>query len=103
MGQLHFPIFDYHIANSPYTAQEFYESVDKSNNPKRSDKFFNWCWRVFKAPRVPFEGTHRRLSARRQRRAIFTGEKIRNSKAGDERTRRIPKTRRFCFTPENFA
>lgn len=55
MGNYNFPIFDYHIANSPYTAEEFYESVEKSKNPNRSDWFFNWCWRVFKAPRVPFE------------------------------------------------
>lgn len=55
MGNYNFPIFDFHIANSPYTAQEFYESVDKSKNPSRSDWFFNWCWRVFKAPRIPFE------------------------------------------------
>jgi len=55
MGNYNFPLFDFHIANSPYTAQEFYESVEKSKNPNRSDWFFNWCWRVFKAPRVPFE------------------------------------------------
>lgn len=53
MGNYNFPIFDYHIANSPYTAEEFYNSVEKSANPKRSDRFFNWCWRKFKAPRVP--------------------------------------------------
>jgi len=55
MGNYNFPLFDFHIANSPYTAQEFYQSVEKSENPRRSDWFFNWCWRVFKAPRVPFE------------------------------------------------
>ena len=55
MGNYNFPLFDFHIANSPYTAQEFYEAVDKSKNPSRSDWFFNWCWRVFKAPRIPFE------------------------------------------------
>lgn len=55
MGNYNFPLFDFHIANSPYTAEEFYESVEKSENPSRSDWFFNWCWRVFKAPRIPFE------------------------------------------------
>ncbi len=54
-GNYNFPLFDFHIANSPYTAREFYESVEKSANPRRSDWFFNWCWRVFKAPRIPFE------------------------------------------------
>jgi glycosyltransferase involved in cell wall biosynthesis len=55
MGNYNFPNFDFHLANSPYTAEEFYQSVEKSKNPRRSDWFFNWCWRVFKAPRVPFE------------------------------------------------
>ena len=55
MGNYNFPSFDFHIANSPYTAEEFYESVEKSANPNRSERFFNWCWRFFKAPRVPFE------------------------------------------------
>jgi len=55
MGNYNFPSFDFHIANSPYTAQEFYESVEKSANPNRSERFFNWCWRLFKAPRVPIE------------------------------------------------
>jgi glycosyltransferase involved in cell wall biosynthesis len=53
MGNYNFPSFDYHIANSVYTAQEFYEAVEAENNPKRSKAFLNWCWRFFKAPRVP--------------------------------------------------
>ena len=52
MGNYTFPSFDYHIANSIYTAEEFYESVKKDENPGRSDWFFNKCWRLFKAPRV---------------------------------------------------
>ncbi len=55
MGNYNLPSFDYHIANSPYTAEEFYQSVKKSENPSRSDWFFNKCWQFFKAPRVPFE------------------------------------------------
>jgi glycosyltransferase involved in cell wall biosynthesis len=43
------PNFDFHIANSPYTAEEFYNSLDRPN------WFFNACWRFFKAPRVPVE------------------------------------------------
>ncbi len=53
MGNYNLPSFDYHIANSPYTADEFFQSAGKSENPKRSDWFFNKCWRFFKAPRVP--------------------------------------------------
>ncbi|HSU25817.1 MAG TPA: glycosyltransferase [Pyrinomonadaceae bacterium] len=55
MGNYNFPNFDYHIANSTYTAEEFYESVRAADNPGRSDRFLNACWRFFKAPRVPFE------------------------------------------------
>ncbi|MGI8640376.1 MAG: glycosyltransferase [Pyrinomonadaceae bacterium] len=55
MGNYNFPSFDYHIANSPYTAEEFYQSVKKSENPRRSDWFFNKCWQFFKSPRISFE------------------------------------------------
>ena len=52
MGNYNFPSFDYHIANSAYTAEEFYESVSAAKNPKRSEWFFNKCWQFFKSPRV---------------------------------------------------
>lgn len=55
MGNYNFPNYDFHIANSAYTAEEFYESVKKSANPHRLDWFFNFCWRAFKAPRIPLE------------------------------------------------
>ena len=55
MGAYNFASYDFHFANSAYTAQEFYESVEKSKNPRRSDWFFNWCWHALKAPRVPVE------------------------------------------------
>jgi glycosyltransferase involved in cell wall biosynthesis len=53
MGNYNFPSFDYHIANSVYTAEEFYESVRSETNAGRSSGFLNACWRFFKAPRVP--------------------------------------------------
>lgn len=55
MGNYNFPSFDFHIANSTYTAEEFYESVRSSDNPRRSDRFLNFCWRFFNAPRIPFD------------------------------------------------
>jgi glycosyltransferase involved in cell wall biosynthesis len=55
MGNYTIPSFDYHIANSTYTAEEFYNSVSPEHNPKRNSGFMNWCWRVFNAPRVPVE------------------------------------------------
>lgn len=48
MGNYNFPSFDFHIANSVYTAQEFYEAVEA----RRSKAFLNFCWRFFKAPRI---------------------------------------------------
>jgi glycosyltransferase involved in cell wall biosynthesis len=44
------PSFDFHIANSTYTSNEFFEAETES---KRSRRFFNWCYRFFNAPRVP--------------------------------------------------
>ena len=55
IGNYTLPNFDYHIANSAYTAEEFHKSYQKAENKRRSDWFFNWCWRKFKAPRVPIE------------------------------------------------
>lgn len=53
IGNYTLPSFDYHIANSAYTAEEFYDSISPAKNPKRSSRFLNWCWRYFAAPRVP--------------------------------------------------
>lgn len=55
MGNYNFPNFDYHIANSVYTAEEFHKSLKPSENPGRSKWFLNACWRFFKSPRVPVE------------------------------------------------
>ena len=53
IGNYTLPSFDYHIANSAYTAEEFYESLSQEKNKGRSKRFLNWCWRYFAAPRVP--------------------------------------------------
>ncbi|CAN5173979.1 glycosyltransferase family 1 protein [soil metagenome] len=53
MGNYNLPSFDFHIANSPYTADEFYQAANKSENPRRSEWFFNKCRQFFKSPRVP--------------------------------------------------
>lgn len=47
------PSFDFHIANSTYTADEFYRALSTKANRRRSTAFLNWCWRTFKAARVP--------------------------------------------------
>lgn len=53
MGNYNFPMFDFHIGNSHYTAQELLDSVSPAENPNRSEAFFNFCWRYFRAARAP--------------------------------------------------
>ncbi|QQS41081.1 MAG: glycosyltransferase [Acidobacteriota bacterium] len=53
MGCYNFPSFDFHIANSPYTAEEFERSVLRKHNPRRWRRFINFCWRFFRSPMVP--------------------------------------------------
>lgn len=50
IGKYTLPTFDFHLANSIYTADEFMESVTTKNGP---DKGINRFWRWFRAPRVP--------------------------------------------------
>lgn len=53
MGNYVFPMFDFHVANSKYTARELVEAISPDENPRRSNSFFNFCWRFFRAPLVP--------------------------------------------------
>jgi len=55
MSNYTLPSFDYHIANSDYTAEEFYDSLSHEKNSGRSANFLNWCWQYFAAPRVPVD------------------------------------------------
>lgn len=45
------PMFDFHIANSPYTAQEFYDALESAKNS--SKWFFNYAWQNLRAAEVP--------------------------------------------------
>ncbi len=55
MGNYIIPSFDYHMTNSPYTAEEFFLSTLNKHNPRRMNRFTNWCWRRLRGPRVPLE------------------------------------------------
>lgn len=55
MGNYNFAMFDFYLANSDYTAQELFDSVLISNNPRRSSKIFDLCWRYFHAAKVPIK------------------------------------------------
>lgn len=46
------PMFDFHLANSAYTGQEFFDSTCALQNPHRSDRMFNLCWRYLRAAQV---------------------------------------------------
>ena len=55
MGYYNIPSFDYHIANSPYTAEEMVVAIDPEERPARSKGFLNRTWRFFRSPRVPLK------------------------------------------------
>ena len=50
MGTYNMPMFDFHLANSAYTAQEMIDAV--SNGRDGSDVILNFCWRFLRAPKV---------------------------------------------------
>jgi glycosyltransferase involved in cell wall biosynthesis len=53
IGNYTIPSFDFHIANSNYTAGEFHESLDGSGERKLSQWFVNRCWRSLRSTRIP--------------------------------------------------
>jgi len=55
IGNYTLAVFDYHIANSSYTAEEFHKAYKKETNKRRSNWIFNKSWQFFKAPRIPIE------------------------------------------------
>lgn len=52
VGNYILPSFDFHIANSPYTAEELFTAVERTSDG-RSNWLLNKTWRLLKAPRVP--------------------------------------------------
>lgn len=53
MGNYNASLYDFFIAVSPYIADEYFAAALPENNPKRSNSFFNWCWRFFRATKLP--------------------------------------------------
>jgi glycosyltransferase involved in cell wall biosynthesis len=49
----HLPAFDFHLANSDYTAEEFTEALEPRN--AFSKWFMNRCWSILRAPKVGIE------------------------------------------------
>ncbi|MGB7210473.1 MAG: glycosyltransferase [Pyrinomonadaceae bacterium] len=52
MGNYNIPMFDFHLANSSYTGQEILDAASSGTNPNRSNAFFNFCWRLLRAPKI---------------------------------------------------
>ena len=52
MANYNIPMFDFHLANSTYTAQEMIDAASPEGNPHRSNRFFNFCWRLMRAPKI---------------------------------------------------
>jgi len=64
----HLPSFDFHIANSEYTASEFFESAN-GHDEGVSGKLQRSIWKMLKAPQVPIDERvyvcHRGVNVRR--------------------------------------
>lgn len=54
MGKYNFGLYDFHLANSTYTAEEFYDSIEKPDT-WFSKRLLNFSWRFFKAAKVPYQ------------------------------------------------
>ncbi|HEY2866769.1 MAG TPA: glycosyltransferase [Pyrinomonadaceae bacterium] len=52
IGAFNLPMFDFHLANSDYTASELFEALSPDKRPHRSATFVNLCWRIFRAPKI---------------------------------------------------
>jgi glycosyltransferase involved in cell wall biosynthesis len=56
MGNYNTALYDFFITVSEYITDEYFDSTLAKNNPRRSKVFFNWCWRFFRAAKLPLEG-----------------------------------------------
>lgn len=100
MGNYVAPMFDYHFANSDYTAQEILDSVSNGSNGNHSKPSDNFCWKHFQATKKDFaEYVH--ISN------CGVDEKLFNVNRKNTATRRrilselkFPKMQLFCFMRE---
>ncbi len=51
IGKYILPTYDFHIANSPYTAEEFFNAIKETGD----SRLLNWTWKKFKAPQIALE------------------------------------------------
>ena len=48
-----FPMFDFHVTNSDYTAGELLDAVSSDDKSTKNNRFLNFCWRLLHAPKTP--------------------------------------------------
>ncbi len=48
-----FPMFDFHLTNSDYTAAELFSAVSSEQNPQSSNRLINLCCRFLHSPKTP--------------------------------------------------
>lgn len=48
-----FPMFDFHLTNSDYTAAELLEAVSSKTGLKQRARFMNFCWRLLRSAKPP--------------------------------------------------
>lgn len=47
-----FPMFDFHLTNSDYTAAELHDAVSSGNGYPRSKRLMNFCWRMLRSAKA---------------------------------------------------
>ncbi len=53
MGNWIFPMFDFHLANSNFTAEELFEAAEPSKTSRLYNRFMNLSRRLFRSPKIP--------------------------------------------------
>ena len=103
IGNYTLPNFDFHIANSPYTAEEFYNAYQKGGKSEAFRLDFSINAGGFSKLRA-FRSKKEFSSARAASTAtVFARKKIRRGKTPRcASAPKFPKTQSFCFTPEEF-
>lgn len=48
-----FPMFDFHLTNSDYTAAEMRDAVSSDDTRSKKARLKNFCWRLFRTPKSP--------------------------------------------------
>lgn len=53
MGNYVIPMFDFHLTNSKFTAEELFEAASPSIASRFSNRFKSFCWSLLRTPKIP--------------------------------------------------